>query len=99
MKKLDEALTKDLEDKTSAQRVSICSKVWTEIIRREKDSIVSSILSKIKHSYESHIKSQNKILTQQQKEIDFEQELKKEMQERITAESKIETLGNELKKQ
>ena len=98
LQKLDEALARDLIDKTSAQKVAICSKVWPEIIRRE-DSIIASLLSKIKSSYESHIKQQNKVLSQQQKEIDFEQELKMERQERKNAETKIENLGVELKRQ
>ena len=53
--KLDEALERDLLDKPSTQRVAICSKVWSEILRRQ-DPVISSLLSKIKHNYESHIK-------------------------------------------
>ncbi|CDW75485.1 UNKNOWN [Stylonychia lemnae] len=98
LQKLDEALARDLIDKSSAQKVAICSKVWSEIIRRE-DSVIASLLSKIKSSYEFHIKSQNKVLQQQQKEIDFEQELKQERLERKNAESKIENLSLELKRQ
>jgi len=35
--------------------VAICSKVWSEILRRQ-DPVISSLLSKIKHNYETHIK-------------------------------------------
>lgn len=45
--KLDEALESDLKDKPSTQRVSICSKVWSEIIRRQ-DPVIASLLTKIK---------------------------------------------------
>jgi hypothetical protein len=61
LERLDEALTRDLIDKSSAQKVAICSKVWSEIIRRE-DPVISSLLAKIKQAYEHHIKSQNKTL-------------------------------------
>jgi len=37
--KLDEALQRDLKDKSSSQRVAICSKVWSEIIRRQEPVI------------------------------------------------------------
>ena len=56
MYKLDEALESDLKDKPSSQRVSICSKVWSEIIRRQ-DPVIASLLSKIKSNYENHIKN------------------------------------------
>jgi hypothetical protein len=63
LEKLDEALSRDLKDKSSAHRVGICSKVWAEIIRRE-EPVIASLLTKIKQSYEQHIKNQNKILAQ-----------------------------------
>jgi hypothetical protein len=51
LSKLDEALDRDLKDKSSAHKVGICSKVWAEIIRREEPTI-ASLLTKIKQSYE-----------------------------------------------
>jgi hypothetical protein len=44
--------------------VAICSKVWSEIIRRQ-DLVIASLLTKIKQNYEGHIKNQNKLLSQQ----------------------------------
>ena len=58
LSKLDEALARDLKDKSSSQRVAICSKVWSEIIRRQ-DIVIASLLTKIKQNYEHHIKHQN----------------------------------------
>jgi hypothetical protein len=51
LQKLDDALSRDLIDKPSGNKVSICSKVLSEIIRRE-DPVIASLLTKIKHSYE-----------------------------------------------
>ena len=54
--KLDEALTRDLKDRSSTSKVNICSKVWSEIIKRSQDTTIQSILQKIKGSYEQHLK-------------------------------------------
>ena len=69
---MDEALPRDLEDKSTGQRVQICGKVWSELIRRESDFTIKSLLTKIKQAYDAHIKAQGKMIAQQQKEIDFE---------------------------
>lgn len=95
--KLDEALARDLKDKSSSQRVAICSKVWSEIIRRQ-DVVIASLLTKIKQNYEAHIKNQNKLLSQQQKEMlgPIETELQLERDERKRAEEKVEALSGEV---
>jgi len=95
--KLDEALARDLKDKSSSQRVAICSKVWSEIIRRQ-DVVIASLLTKIKQNYEGHIKNQNKLLSQQQKEMlgPIETELQLERDERKRAEEKVEALSGEV---
>jgi hypothetical protein len=89
LSKLDEALARDLKDKSSSQRVAICSKVWSEIIRRQ-DIVIASLLTKIKQNYEHHIKHQNKLLNVQQKEVNFEQELINEQNQRKNAEAKAD---------
>ncbi len=53
--KLDEALSNDLESKSQSQKVAICGKVLTEIIRRQ-DPLIASLLMKIKTTYETQIK-------------------------------------------
>lgn len=61
--RLDEALARDLQDKTSSQKVAICTKVWSEIIRRS-DPVIGQLLTKIKSSYEGHIKYMKQRLTE-----------------------------------
>lgn len=97
LSKLDEALARDLKDKSSSQKVAICSKVWSEIIRRQ-DLVIASLLTKIKSNYEGHIKNQNKLLSQQQKEMlgPLELELQSEKDERKLAEEKVESLSGEV---
>ena len=78
--------------------MSICAKVWQEIIRRE-EPVVASLLAKIKLTYEGQLRALQRELQEQRKALDFEQELKQERAERRTAEQKIEGLDAELKRQ
>ena len=55
LEKLDQALEADLMEKSGSQKVVICSKVLSEIIRRE-EPVIASLLGKIKSSYEQYIK-------------------------------------------
>lgn len=96
--KLDEALLRDMQDKSPRQKVAICGKVWQEIIRRE-EPVIASLLAKIKGVFEAQLKALQRELVQREKEAVFEQELEKERVERKTAEQKLEGLDAELKRQ
>jgi len=108
LQKLNEALERDLVDKPSIQRVAICSKVWSEIVRRE-DPVIASLLTKIKSNYETHIKTLSKQLSQlgvtssgtltaeeqRAKQEASAKELEEERQKRAKAEEKVERLRAE----